>query len=106
MINVVTLIFIKINRIMKNTLQIVNLKCSGCANSIKKGLITIEGINNIDVNLEAGEVSFDTVSDELIIKVKEKLAKMGYPEVGDANTIIHKAKSFVSCATGRIGAKE
>ena len=33
---------------------------------------------------------------------KNKLSLMGYPEVGDANTIIHKAKSFVSCATGRM----
>ena len=91
---------------MKNTLQIVNLKCGGCANSVKKGLLSIDGIENIEVNVEIGEVSFDTVSKELVSKVKQKLAGMGYPEVGDANTLIHKAKSFVSCATGRIGAKE
>ncbi|MDP3353190.1 MAG: heavy metal-associated domain-containing protein [Flavobacteriaceae bacterium] len=91
---------------MKNILQIVNLKCGGCANSIKKGLLTIEGIDNIDVNLETSEVSFDAVSDELVIKVKEKLTHMGYPEVGDANTLIHKAKSFVSCATGRMSSEE
>lgn len=91
---------------MKNILKIVNLKCGGCANSVKKGLLTIEGIDNIDVNLETGEVSFSAVSDDLVSIVKEKLANMGYPEAGDANTIIHKAKSFVSCATGRIGSKE
>lgn len=91
---------------MKNTLQIVNLKCGGCANSVKKGLLTIDGIENIEVNVEIGEVTFDAVSEELIVKVKEKLAKMGYPEVGDANTLIHKAKSFVSCATGRMSSEE
>ena len=91
---------------MKNTLQIVNLKCGGCANSVKKGLLTIDGIENIEVNVEIGEVSFDTVSEELVSKVKQKLAGMGYPEVGDANTLIHKAKSFVSCATGRLSSEE
>ena len=91
---------------MKNTLQIVNLKCGGCAYSVKKGLLTIDGIENIEVNVEIGEVSFDAVSEELVLKVKEKLAKMGYPEVGDANTLIHKAKSFVSCATGRLSSEE
>ena len=91
---------------MKNTLQIVNLKCGGCANSVKKGLLSIDGIENIEVNVEIGEVSFDTVSKELVSKVKQKLAGMGYPEVGDANTLINKSKSFLSCATGRIGAKE
>lgn len=91
---------------MKNTLQIVNLKCGGCANSVKKGLLTIDGVENIELNVEIGEVSFDTTSEDLVLKVKQKLAGMGYPEVGDANTLIHKAKSFVSCATGRIGAQE
>jgi copper chaperone CopZ len=87
---------------MKNIVQIENLKCGGCANSVKKGLLIIEGIDNIEVNIETSEVSFDVVSDDLVSVVKEKLATMGYPEVGDANTLIHKAKSFVSCATGRI----
>lgn len=87
---------------MKNTLQIVNLKCGGCANSIKKGLSTIEGVQNVEINIELSEVSFDVLSTELIADVKAKLAGMGYPEAGDANTLIHKAKSFVSCATGKM----
>jgi hypothetical protein len=37
-----------------------------------------------------------------LTNVKNKLSTMGYPEVGDSNTIIHKAKSFVSCATGKM----
>lgn len=91
---------------MNNKLQIVNLKCGGCANSVKKGLLTIDGIENIEVNVELGEVTFDTSSSDLVSIVKEKLATMGYPELGDANTLLHKAKSFVSCATGKMGSKE
>jgi copper chaperone CopZ len=88
------------------TLEILNLKCGGCANSIKKGILTIEGIDEVSVDLETSKVTVNTDSEEIILKVKTKLASMGYPEVGDANTIIHKAKSFVSCATGRMSSTE
>ncbi|MBS3992113.1 MAG: heavy-metal-associated domain-containing protein [Bacteroidetes bacterium] len=91
---------------MLYTLEILNLKCGGCANSVKKGLNSIEGVETVEVDVENGKVSFDATSDETVNIVKEKLANMGYPEVGDANTLIHKAKSFVSCATGRMGSKE
>lgn len=91
---------------MKNTLEILNVKCGGCANSVKKGLMSIEGIENIEVDIEKGIVSFDAASNDSVNLAKEKLSNMGYPENGDANTIMHKAKSFVSCATGKMGSKE
>lgn len=31
----------------------------------------------------------------------EKLASLGYPELGN-NNLLHQAKSFVSCAIGRM----
>ena len=87
---------------MKTTLEILNLKCGGCANSIKKGLITIKGTGEVSVDLENSIVTIDVTDDAMLNLVKEKLSAMGYPEVGDANTILHKAKSFVSCASGRM----
>lgn len=87
------------------TLEILNLKCGGCANSIKKGLLTISGVTDVNVDLETSKVTVYTQDNAVITEVKNKLASMGYPEVGDANTIIHKAKSFVSCATGRMSSE-
>lgn len=84
------------------TLEILNLKCGGCANSIKKGLLAIEGVVDVNVDLETSKVDVETKDNSVLTEVKNKLSLMGYPEVGDANTIIHKAKSFVSCATGRM----
>ncbi|UMB53454.1 heavy-metal-associated domain-containing protein [Lutibacter sp. A64] len=84
------------------TLEILNLKCGGCANTIKKGLLTIEGVTEVDIDLETSKVGVNSSEETVLKSVKSKLASMGYPEVGDANTIIHKAKSFVSCATGRM----
>lgn len=87
---------------MSTTLEILNLKCGGCANSIKKGVLTIEGVDEVLVEMETSKVTIDSSDESVIENVKEKLSGMGYPEIGDANTLIHKAKSFVSCATGRM----
>lgn len=87
---------------MDTTIEILNLKCGGCANTVKKGITAIEGVNKVEVNVETSEVTIDAIDELVIASVKKKLSSMGYPEVGDDNTIIHKAKSFVSCATGRI----
>ena len=84
------------------TIEILNLKCGGCANSIKKGILTIDGIREVTVDLETSKVTVDTSDNSIISDVKNKLSQMGYPENGDANTIIHKTKSFVSCATGKL----
>ncbi len=87
---------------MDTTIEILNLKCHGCANTVKKGLLNIEGIDKVDVDLENSKVIVPTNDEQVIEKVKAKLSKMGYPELGDANTMLHKAKSFVSCASGRM----
>jgi len=88
------------------TIEILNLKCGGCANTIKKGIVSIDGISEVSVDLETSKVTVDSDNDSVILSVKEKLSKMGYPEIGDANTMLHKAKSFVSCASGRMSEKE
>ena len=87
------------------TINILNLKCNGCANTIKKGLLSIEGINKVEVTLENSEIKINEVSDDVFTQVKEKLSKMGYPEVGDANSMLHKAKSMVSCASGKLSSE-
>ena len=87
--------------IMKTEIQVENLKCGGCASTIKKGLLTVDSIQEVDVDVEKSVVTI--ISEiENIEQIKGKLSKLGYPEVGDKNTIVHKAKSFVSCAVGKI----
>ncbi len=84
------------------TINILNLKCNGCASTIKKGLLSLDGVSEVEVTLENSEIKINEVTESLFTTVKEKLSNMGYPEVGDANTLIHKAKSFVSCASGKM----
>ena len=87
---------------MKTTLKIQNLKCGGCAHTIITKLNSLEGIKNVSVDTETNTVSFEN---ELTIGVESTttlLSKLGYPVDGDTNSIGKKAKSFVSCAVGRL----
>lgn len=87
---------------MKNTFNIQNLKCGGCANTIITQLSKLDGISDVTVDNDTDEVSFETISENDIEAVKNKLSDLGYPIVGDANSLPKKAKSFVSCAVGRM----
>ena len=86
---------------MKSDIQIENLKCGGCAATIKKGILTVNGVKEVEIDIENSIVSI-TSDEGSLEEIKLKLSKLGYPEVGDKNTVLHKAKSFVSCAVGRI----
>lgn len=86
---------------MITNIQIENLKCGGCASTIKKGISTINGVHDVTVDVENSIVIIDSENTD-IEEIKTKLSKLGYPEVGDKNTVLHKAKSFVSCAVGRM----
>ncbi|WP_370424558.1 heavy-metal-associated domain-containing protein [Tenacibaculum dicentrarchi] len=86
---------------MTQEIYIENLKCGGCANTIINGLTAIKGVNEVKVDVEKSLVTLNATQESLIL-CKEKLAKLGYPEVGSENTVLHKAKSFVSCAVGKI----
>ena len=87
---------------MRDTLQIQNLKCHGCANTIVTQLSKLEAISEVKVNNNTNEVSFNYTSETEIELVKKKLSDLGYPIIGDTNSLPKKAKSFVSCAVGRL----
>ena len=87
---------------MNTTIKVANLKCHGCAATIKKGLTKFNEVKSVDVDVENSLINIEfTGEDDNIIKYKNKLSKLGYTEE-DANNVISVAKSFVSCAIGRI----
>jgi len=82
-----------------NILKVVNIKCGGC----EKGIISAlerEGLRDVKVNVASQTVSFE--GDFKI--AKKKLNSMGYPEAGskEVESLLKKAKSYISCAVGRI----
>ena len=87
---------------MTTTFEIQNLKCHGCANTITTKLSSLEGIKDVVVNNETKSVSFFYENDMKLEEAKDLLINIGYPIVGEKNAITTKAKSFVSCAIGRM----
>ncbi|MBP9793588.1 MAG: heavy-metal-associated domain-containing protein [Flavobacterium sp.] len=87
---------------MKTTIKIQNLKCGGCANTITSKLKQIETVSNISVDVDNSAVTFEYDSEEVLLRAKEVLHKAGYPEEGTTNTIGSQAKSYVSCAIGKL----
>lgn len=87
---------------MKTTLKLQNVKCGGCTNGVAIRLLKLSGINDVQINDGSSEVSFtyETVND--LAMAERTLTQMGYPPEGVENTILNKAKSFVSCATGKM----
>lgn len=84
------------------TLTVQNLKCGGCANTITKAVQSIEGTSDVSVDVDNSTVTFNPKDDSILAKVKTKLTHLGYPEVDADNTIMHKAVSYISCATGKM----
>lgn len=98
---------------MNILVSVENIKCGGCANSIRKQLLAIESVEDVNVDIEQGQVSIQgsdgVVTDELRLQVLQTLLKMGYPETGSVEGLKSagaKAKSFVSCAVGRMSDDE
>lgn len=87
---------------MKTTITVQNLKCGGCVNTITTKLSEVKNISNVLVDKESCSISFKYNEPEDALTVKEKLRKLGYPAVDDKNSLIAKASSFISCASGKM----
>lgn len=84
---------------MTHNIAVENIKCCGCMNSIKTALLKIKGVENVSIDKDTETVTIDgTVEKTILIQA---LSKMGYPEKGN-NDLLKKAKSYVSCAIGKM----
>ncbi len=81
-----------------------NIKCNGCVNTIKTNLNDVKGVRAVEVFIEQDKVCITGIAidrEEMVIK----LASLGYPEKGN-NSLLSRAKSFVSCAVGNLNNKK
>jgi copper chaperone len=69
---------------MQHIIEVENIKCGGCANTITGRLGRIDGVGSVEVDIEHGRIT-------------EKGSVEGM-EAAKA-----RAKSFVSCAIGKMG---
>jgi len=94
---------------MTTKITVDNLKCGGCAGTIKKGLKTFPEVSEVLVDIENNSVEVTYNNDFPLEKIKEKLAAMGYPETGTLEglgKLAANAKSYVSCAIGKISKED
>ena len=87
---------------MKATIIVQNLKCGGCARTITNKLSELENISEVQVFTNTSTVSFAYEDSSDALNVKDKLKDLGYPSIDSKNTLASKAKSYLSCATGKM----
>ena len=89
---------------MNYQINVENIKCGGCASAIRSKLSALQGVTSVDVNIAEGIVTADA-GEGMGDMLSATLLGLGYPQSGTAEGIAAakaKAKSFVSCAVGRI----
>ena len=90
---------------MKQTFEVHNVKCGGCANTLTKSLKDDFGSVEVDLSVNPRKITLD-IEDNQIEELKFKLRGLGYPLTNDELSGFEKAtttaKSFVSCAIGKI----
>jgi copper chaperone len=88
---------------MTQTFEVLNLKCSGCANTITKSLSS--NFNDLEIDTEKKTVTVDIQNAQDEENLKSSLRALGYPlkseNLGFVTDKTLKAQSFVSCAIGK-----
>jgi copper chaperone CopZ len=82
--------------------QVLNVKCNGCASTLKSKLKPMYGQIEVDLNVDPRIITIN--QDEEILR--KQLITLGYP-IADENmstlqSFSTTAKSFVSCAIGKV----
>jgi copper chaperone len=89
---------------MKQTFQVENVKCGGCANTLMTKLKDVFGEVEVNLDVMPREITLE-IEDEQVTSLREALKKLGYPmsdeKLNFIDTNATKAKSFVSCAIGK-----
>ncbi|MDB4533670.1 heavy-metal-associated domain-containing protein [Vicingaceae bacterium] len=86
---------------MKEIIEIDNLKCGGCGNTIRKNLLEINGVIEANAIPDDGTVEVE-MSKDVMRAVIDKLSSLGYPPAGTTSNV-QIIKSYASCVVGRIG---
>ena len=90
---------------MRQSFEVINVKCGGCANTLKSSLKEAFGEVEVDLEVEPRVITLD-IEEENIPQLRAKLKKLGYPmsdeDLTKFENVSTTAKSYVSCAIGKI----
>ena len=89
----------------RSTFEVLNVKCGGCASTLKKKLHPLFGEVEIDLDVMPRKITLDIKREDIPTLAKE-LKSLGYPLASEDMSSLEeykaKAKSFVSCAIGKM----
>jgi copper chaperone len=63
---------------MKTTIRIKGMSCNHCVAAVTKALNQIDGISDVQINLDKGEATFDHGTSVDMAQIKEQIEKAGY----------------------------
>ncbi|MDD5399931.1 MAG: heavy-metal-associated domain-containing protein [Sulfurimonas sp.] len=91
---------------MQKSFKVLNVKCGGCANTIKESLKDEFGEVAVNLMQEPRVIILEIKDEEAEVSFRKKIRSLGYPvedeELGTFTKSGLKAKSFISCAIGKI----
>jgi len=89
----------------KQTFEVLNVKCGGCANTLTTKLADKFGEVTVNLEVEPRQITLD-IEDDHIPALRESLKSLGYPmsdeDLSTIESFTTTAKSFVSCAVGKM----
>jgi copper chaperone len=90
---------------MKESFEVFNVKCGGCASTLKTKLAKEFGKIEVNLNVLPRKITLNMENKD-VDKLSKALRELGYPLASDEMSFMDstsaKAKSFVSCAIGKM----
>ncbi|MDH5719749.1 MAG: heavy metal translocating P-type ATPase [Spirochaetia bacterium] len=84
----------------KDSIEIVGMSCANCAASIEKGLLTIDGVRMVSVNLAAEKAVVEYEKEKTSVRrFEDKIRELGY-DVTHSNTTEEAAQAVDLSITG------
>ena len=90
---------------MKQTFEVINVKCGGCASTLTTKLADNFGEVTVNLEVEPRQITLN-IETSAVPVLREKLKSLGYPmsdeDLSTFEGFSTTAKSFVSCAVGKM----
>ncbi len=83
-------------------LMVQNLTNSECKQTIMTNLLSIDGVNNVQVEADENQIELIIHDNFDVNNVINKLNQIGYPPIEMINALGVKVKSYVSCVFGPV----
>lgn len=90
---------------MKQTFEVLHVKCGGCAHTLTTKLADEFGEVTVNLEVEPRQITLE-IKEEKVPALRQALKGLGYPmsdeDLSTLEEFTTTAKSFVSCAVGKM----